>query len=467
MAAGYRARVEVDLHKPLSQGTMTETLYMGPTWVGFEYSGVPFHSCKKCFRFTHDTAMCNEAPPTVTELLRITTIGTEFQQQVTYPGREIIPQVLKEITSNMISNKTRHHQSSFEETVDLSCVDCVTTIEKVAVALRKEKMVQITEIAEPVEKLDIKKPGLEGMEICCDPYSSPKPIKVFKPKAIKRKPNPYQNPTQTTPLLSSLPTKLTQKLSKSPTSQFHPKPPRPPKPASISSKLTETILNRKRRLLESKDSRPLKKRQSKPNATIPMGEGENFTTTPTTNPSNSVPSNEAIIDMIHSPNVTQLLLAQGLVIKSLWNEHGWDHNNQLSDETTHHLVDNNNDDHNHHAEWEKDMAIQMSIEAQISFDTSLEGVDLSILDSTTNSITSELNRGTRHRWLACFFYGSPYNHLRSQSWDPVRKLSNYNCPILVISDLNVILSPAEVLGGKPYEYNDGEPVHDIINTHLI
>ncbi|KAF9589479.1 hypothetical protein IFM89_024750 [Coptis chinensis] len=93
-----------------------------------------------------------------------------------------------------------------------------------------------------------------------------------------------------------------------------------------------------------------------------------------------------------------------------------------------------------------------------------EGVDLRILDSTTNSITSELNRGTRHRWSAYFFYGSPYKHLRSQSWDPVRKLSNYNCPILVIGDLNVILSPAEVLGGKPYEYNDGEPVHDIINT---
>ncbi|KAF9596538.1 hypothetical protein IFM89_012269, partial [Coptis chinensis] len=79
MVAGYRARVEVDLHKPLSQGTMTETLYMGPTWVGFEYSGVPFHSCKKCFRLTHDISMCNEAPPTVHELLRITAIGTDFQ----------------------------------------------------------------------------------------------------------------------------------------------------------------------------------------------------------------------------------------------------------------------------------------------------------------------------------------------------------------------------------------------------
>ncbi|KAF9611240.1 hypothetical protein IFM89_028310 [Coptis chinensis] len=87
MAAGYRARVEVDLHKPLSQGTMTETLYKGPTWVGFEYSSVPFHSCKKCFRFTHDTAMCNEAPPTVTELLRITTIGGKFQQQIHLSGK--------------------------------------------------------------------------------------------------------------------------------------------------------------------------------------------------------------------------------------------------------------------------------------------------------------------------------------------------------------------------------------------
>ncbi|KAF9597474.1 hypothetical protein IFM89_018920 [Coptis chinensis] len=59
---------------------------------------------------------------------------------------------------------------------------------------------------------------------------------------------------------------------------------------------------------------------------------------------------------------------------------------------------------------------------------------------------------------------SPYKPLRSQSWDPVRKLSNHNCPILVIGDLNDILSSSEVLGGKPYEYNDGEPAHDIINT---
>ncbi|KAF9605168.1 hypothetical protein IFM89_014159 [Coptis chinensis] len=137
-----------------------------------------------------------------------------------------------------------------------------------------------------------------------------------------------------------------------------------------------------------------------------MGEGENFTTTPTTNPSNSVPSNEAIIDMIHSPNVTQLLLAQGLVIKSLWNEHGWDHNNQLSDETTHHLVESTNDDHYHHAEWEKDMAIQMSIEAQISFDASLvtpiseDPSNLHIWEIGSGSGSSSQNQ----RVWKCFHY---------------------------------------------------------------
>ncbi|KAF9594176.1 hypothetical protein IFM89_028833 [Coptis chinensis] len=70
-ATGYRARVEVDLYKPMRQGTMTETLYMGPTWVDFVYTGIPYHSCKICHRFTHDTNNCDGAPPTVTELLMI------------------------------------------------------------------------------------------------------------------------------------------------------------------------------------------------------------------------------------------------------------------------------------------------------------------------------------------------------------------------------------------------------------
>ncbi|KAF9603180.1 hypothetical protein IFM89_034513 [Coptis chinensis] len=91
------------------------------------------------------------------------------------------------------------------------------------------------------------------------------------------------------------------------------------------------------------------------------------------------------------------------------------------------------------------------------------GINLSILSNSTNSITTEIKNDPHQSWIACFFYGSPYKTFRNTSWDPIRNLDLFSLPILIIGDLNVTISNEESLGGKPYEYQDGEPAHTIIN----
>ncbi|KAF9626548.1 hypothetical protein IFM89_034961 [Coptis chinensis] len=127
-ATGYRARVEVDLYKPMRQGTMIETLYMGPTWIDFIYTGIPYHSCKRCHRFTHDTNKCDGAPPTIMELLRITGISPVVE-----------PILFQDIATPEIN------RSAHIETV----VKHVTAIDNVAKALIRNATEQTSKLPKP------------------------------------------------------------------------------------------------------------------------------------------------------------------------------------------------------------------------------------------------------------------------------------------------------------------------------
>ncbi|KAF9591693.1 hypothetical protein IFM89_005565 [Coptis chinensis] len=54
-ADGYKARVMIVLNQSLTQGIMVQTVNHGPTWIGFEYIGLPYHNCGNCFMLAHDT----------------------------------------------------------------------------------------------------------------------------------------------------------------------------------------------------------------------------------------------------------------------------------------------------------------------------------------------------------------------------------------------------------------------------
>ncbi|KAF9611246.1 hypothetical protein IFM89_028316 [Coptis chinensis] len=71
------------------------------------------------------------------------------------------------------------------------------------------------------------------------------------------------------------------------------------------------------------------------------------------------------------------------------------------------------------------------------------GISITTISTTYNSITAHINLHTNHHWIACFFYGSPYKPCKDKSWEPIRALSSFNSPILIIGDLNVILDPEE------------------------
>ncbi|KAF9589899.1 hypothetical protein IFM89_029262 [Coptis chinensis] len=90
------------------------------------------------------------------------------------------------------------------------------------------------------------------------------------------------------------------------------------------------------------------------------------------------------------------------------------------------------------------------------------GLHVNILNSSLNHITTSITYGNLHiPWTACFFYGSPYKP-KDNSWNPIRQLSSSQQPILIIGDMNIILSAEEQQGGRDYEFIDGYPAHDII-----
>ncbi|KAF9623672.1 hypothetical protein IFM89_003704 [Coptis chinensis] len=62
-ADGYRARVEVNIEAPITQGVMVKTISQGPVWISFVFIGMPYHSCRRCFKIGHDTYYCNLPEP--------------------------------------------------------------------------------------------------------------------------------------------------------------------------------------------------------------------------------------------------------------------------------------------------------------------------------------------------------------------------------------------------------------------
>ncbi|KAF9625028.1 hypothetical protein IFM89_017100 [Coptis chinensis] len=405
-ATGYRARVEVDLYKPMRQGTMTETFYMGPTWIDFVYTGIPYHSCKSCHRFTHDTNNCDGAPPTVTELLRITGISPVVEpilfQERTTTGIYRSGNLGTVGTTIAETEATQQHNlcsgTRFQITTEehaTPTVEHITAIGKVANAPIRKAAEQISKLPDPqvCQRFTIPIPNRVGMDISSDVHL-PKPIKISKPKPTRRK-NPKSQPT--TSLIDDNIT-LTEHIQNLISSH----PQKKSKQQAVFPPSSSRQKN-KGKLSTEDDSRPNKKKRSnlfkdESNQYIPPKYmEENFYTPlipPQTIPSpDQIPiefletiannqmesmvnnqfqnlrlselSTEAVWDIIHSPMVSQLLLSKGLMIKSAGAEQEWTPSNQHLYGELQYDMRNNEFELYQNDQWAETGAEQMSIESQI------------------------------------------------------------------------------------------------------
>ncbi|KAF9620264.1 hypothetical protein IFM89_010999, partial [Coptis chinensis] len=197
---------------------------------------------------------------------------------------------------------------------------------------------------------------------------------------------------------------------------------------------------------------------------------------------------EFVWDMITNLVVNQILLSQGVVLQSIWgidNQHSMEEVPIVGESTSQTQIMNDAMEEtfveanpitipfsvntNLNAELEVDMD-----QALIAFYAShweilsinvVQDYSLSILTFSLHHITTTVNLGPLSLpWSACFFYDNPHKTSRNQSWDSIRALQNIppNTLILIIGDLNIILSAYEHIGGKPFEQNDCQPASTII-----
>ncbi|KAF5193605.1 hypothetical protein FRX31_016808, partial [Thalictrum thalictroides] len=57
-AEGYRANVNANIHRPIVQGTIVNTLSKGDVWVSFKFNNLPSIYCITCKRIGHDKGNC-------------------------------------------------------------------------------------------------------------------------------------------------------------------------------------------------------------------------------------------------------------------------------------------------------------------------------------------------------------------------------------------------------------------------
>ncbi|KAF9621319.1 hypothetical protein IFM89_019405 [Coptis chinensis] len=322
-AYGYKARVMIVLNQSLTQGIMVQTVNHGPTWIGFEYIGLPYHNCINCFMLGYDTYKCldqenhgdnnqmaNEMmvhieQPQVLEELDVfvhmplppdtATDAAQNQLEVLFGGRAT---VIPAEGANLALNQYAHvlnpgNNTSHAFSVDLihSCVPEMFS--------RPHNFVALTQIESPT---------LMGS-------SSTDSLVI-----ITDNPTPIQNNVNTIPINQS--------------------------PSSTTATPSRRRFRGKGKKKSIPNDKPLKKRKFihptpefqsiedqstpyypslqnlEPLEVINPSEEIIGVNSSTTNPSNNITS-EFVSNMIAYPRVTQHLLSQGMVIRSLWGGMEW------------------------------------------------------------------------------------------------------------------------------------------------
>ncbi|KAF9615197.1 hypothetical protein IFM89_022459 [Coptis chinensis] len=194
-------------------------------------------------------------------------------------------------------------------------------------------------------------------------------------------------------------------------------------------------------------------------------------------------STKAVWDIIHSPMVSQLLHSKGLMIKSVGTEQEWIPSNQHLYGELQYDMRNNEFELYQNNQWAETVAVQMSIESQIS-----QAETTKIPNAEPNPLNL-LHISEDPSLLPMWEIGSassshhqvqipiPFYHCLNKMFSNIM-IYRQACYLLIhmfnikafppncvyeIGDLNVTISNEESLGGKPYKYQDGEPAHTIIN----
>ncbi|KAF9621351.1 hypothetical protein IFM89_020010 [Coptis chinensis] len=110
---GYRARVEVNIEEPIRQGVMVQTINLEPVWISFIYVGMPYHSCKRCFKIGHDTYYYNIPDTNIVIPAAIQEPGAlqvEFYQQ---PQPELVGVEVPPPPPNMTDEAQNHFNALF------------------------------------------------------------------------------------------------------------------------------------------------------------------------------------------------------------------------------------------------------------------------------------------------------------------------------------------------------------------
>ncbi|KAF5199989.1 hypothetical protein FRX31_010427 [Thalictrum thalictroides] len=90
-AEGFRARVNVDIHRPLVQGWPVTTLAKGVVWISFKYNNLPGLFCHLCLRLGHTRNHCRFPPSTDQPSQRQTTNQTT--EAPTPPTTQVTPMI--------------------------------------------------------------------------------------------------------------------------------------------------------------------------------------------------------------------------------------------------------------------------------------------------------------------------------------------------------------------------------------